>query len=89
MGGILIGRDRNELAEHGRWMQSFLPALDGVDPEAAAAALRQRGWLVGTPEEVSEQLKPWSVLGVQRVMLQWFNLDNVEGLSLLAEVQRG
>lgn len=89
MGGILIGRDRKELAERARWMQSFLPTLDGVDPDAAPGALRQRGWLVGTPEEVSEQLKPWSALGVQRVMLQWFELDNVDSLSLLADVQRG
>jgi F420-dependent oxidoreductase-like protein len=88
MGGILIGRDPHEVAEHGRWMQAFLPALAAVDASAAPAALRQRGWLVGTPDEVAGQLEAWSAAGVQRVMLQWFDLDNVDGLSLLAEVQR-
>ena len=87
MSGVVIGRDQRAVAERGRWMQSFLPALHQVDPDAAAGALRQRGWLVGTPAEVALQLNTWSAVGVERVMLQWFDLDNVDGLELLAEAQ--
>lgn len=87
MGGVLIGHDQREIAERGRWMQSFLPSLRQLDPNAVAGALRQRGWLVGTPEEIAQQLNGWSAVGVERVMLQWFDLDNVDGLELLAEAQ--
>lgn len=87
MGGVLIGRSEREVAEHGRWMQSFLPALHSVSPGEAPAALRQRGWLVGTPAELRQQLQAWSTVGVERVMLQWFDLDNIDGLDLLAEAQ--
>jgi F420-dependent oxidoreductase-like protein len=88
MGGILIGRDAREVADKGRWMQSFL-RLESVGSQAAPQALRERGWLVGTPDEVAGQLDVWSAVGVQRVMLQWYNLDDLEGLALLAPLNRG
>ena len=49
MGGALLGRDAKEVAEKGRWMQSFLGALSGVPPAAAAEELRRRCWIIGTP----------------------------------------
>lgn len=86
MGGVLIGRDQRDLAEKGRWLKSFLPALDDVNPSAAAEVLRARHWLVGTADDIAKQLEPWSAAGVQRVMLQWYNLDDLDGLALLAQV---
>lgn len=55
---------------------------------AAPDELRRRNWLVGTPDEVALQVDAWSAVGVQRLMLQWYNLDDLDGLSLLAEVSR-
>jgi F420-dependent oxidoreductase-like protein len=86
MGGVLVGRDHREVAEKGRWLQAFLPALRDVDVSEVAQALRQRHWLVGTPDDIAKQLHPWSAAGVQRVMLQWYNLDDLDGLALLGEV---
>jgi len=86
MGGILIGRDRGEVAEKGHWFQSFLGSMAGVPPTAVPDTLRQRHWLVGTPDEVAGQLETWSSVGVERVMLQWYHLDDLDGLSLLARV---
>ena len=88
MGGIVIGRDAPDVVEKGRWMQSFLSALSGVAPTAAPDELRRRHWLVGTPDEVGTQLDAWSEVGVERVMLQWYNLDDLEGLALLAPLNR-
>jgi len=85
MGGILIGRDHNEVAEKGRWFHSFL-SLGGVPPEAVPAALRQRNWLVGTPDEVATQLGAWAAVGIERVMFQWYQLDDLDGLSLVARL---
>ncbi|TME14543.1 MAG: LLM class F420-dependent oxidoreductase [Chloroflexi bacterium] len=88
MGGILIGRDRSEVLEKGRWFHSFLGPLAGGSPAAVPEVLRQRHWLVGTPDEVAGQVDAWSAVGVERVMLQWYNLDDLDGLSLLARIGR-
>jgi F420-dependent oxidoreductase-like protein len=86
MGGVLIGRDGAEVAEKGRWMQSFMGGLSGVPAAGVPDDLRRRGWIVGTPDQAAAQLEAWSALGVERVMLQWYNLDDVDGLALLAQV---
>ena len=46
--------------------------------------LRQRGLIVGTGEEILEQLEALNKAGVQRVMLQWLDLDDMDGLEGLA-----
>src|SRR6202023_3517791 len=76
MGGILIGRDAGEVAEKGRWMQSFLGALAAVPPAAAPNELRRRHWIVGTPDQAESQLEAWSALGIARVMFQWLDMDD-------------
>jgi alkanesulfonate monooxygenase SsuD/methylene tetrahydromethanopterin reductase-like flavin-dependent oxidoreductase (luciferase family) len=48
-------------------------------------ALRQRGAMVGTGEQIREQLIEVEAAGVQRVMLQWLELDDLEGLKSLAK----
>jgi alkanesulfonate monooxygenase SsuD/methylene tetrahydromethanopterin reductase-like flavin-dependent oxidoreductase (luciferase family) len=49
------------------------------------AELRQRGLVIGTPDELSEQLTRLAEAGVQEVMLQWLDLDDIDGLQGLAE----
>ena len=49
-------------------------------------ALRERGMIVATEADVSEQLGQLSEAGVQRVMLQWLELDDLQGLEDLASV---
>ncbi len=50
----------------------------------AREELRGRGMVVGTDGEVKEQLHELSEAGVQRVMLQWLELDDLTGLGDLA-----
>ncbi len=47
--------------------------------------LIERGLIVGTGEEIRVQLQALSVVGVERVMLQWLELDDLEGLRELAK----
>ncbi len=63
-------------------------------PEAAnlpydelLARHREKGWyaLLGTPEMIGEQLGALSQAGVQELMLQWFDLDDMESLRVFAE----
>jgi len=49
------------------------------------AELRQKGLVVGTADEIAEQINTYSRAGVQRIMLQWLDLDDLAGLEALAE----
>ena len=51
----------------------------------SVAELRERGVVVGTASEVTEQLAQVAEVGVQRVMLQWLDLDDIAGLEALAK----
>ncbi len=63
----------------------------GVDGKLAERgttkeALRERGLIVAAGDEIKPQLQALSDAGVQRVMLQWLHLDDLEGLRELAKV---
>jgi alkanesulfonate monooxygenase SsuD/methylene tetrahydromethanopterin reductase-like flavin-dependent oxidoreductase (luciferase family) len=49
--------------------------------------LRERGVVVGTAPQIVEQLGQLEQAGVQRVMLQWLDLDDIDGLERLARVK--
>ena len=49
-------------------------------------ALRERGLIVGTGQQFAEQLKAYEEVRVQRVMLQWLDLDDLAGLEKMAAV---
>lgn len=73
MTGLIFGRDQAE-----------------VDRKVTArnlslGDLRSRGLIVGTPAQVVDQLGQLFRAGVQRVMLQWLNLDDLDGLEVLAK----
>lgn len=70
MTGLFFGRDQAALQE----------LLQDRDP----VALRERGILVGAGTAVQEQLHVLAEAGVQRVMLQWLALDDLDGLEALA-----
>lgn len=46
--------------------------------------LRGNGILVGTPNEIVDQLGALAAVGVQRVMVQWLDLDDIDGLEAMA-----
>jgi F420-dependent oxidoreductase-like protein len=72
MTGLAFGRDP---AEAERKSQRFA---------GSAEAARQRGVVAGTPGEVVEQLGRLAEAGLQRIMLQWLELDDLDGLEALA-----
>ena len=46
---------------------------------------QESGHVVGTPARIAEQLAAYEEAGVQRVMLQWLEQDDLAGLTALAE----
>jgi F420-dependent oxidoreductase-like protein len=51
--------------------------------------LRERGMIIGVGEEILPQLAVLEQAGVQRVMLQWMDLEDLQGLEMLRKVVRG
>ncbi len=70
MTGLVFGRTDAEVQQN----------LQGR-PEAQ---LRERGVIIGTPAAVVDQLAALAGVGVERIMLQWLNLDDLDGLEALA-----
>ena len=83
MATYIIGRDRDDLRERATKLRDFLPSLHGLDADGAMSAIRKRG-LVGTPEEIVDQIRSHAALGVDLFMLQHFLLDDRDALELLA-----
>jgi alkanesulfonate monooxygenase SsuD/methylene tetrahydromethanopterin reductase-like flavin-dependent oxidoreductase (luciferase family) len=73
MTGLRFGQTRKEL-------DAQLSAQNQTAEE-----LRKRGFVVGVGEEVVEQLKGLQDAGLQRLMLQWLELDDLKGLEALAK----
>lgn len=51
---------------------------------ATVDAVRERGVVIGTGDVIQEQLGQLAEVGVQRIMLQWLDLDDLDGLAALA-----
>jgi F420-dependent oxidoreductase-like protein len=47
--------------------------------------LQARGAVAGSPSQVREQLKALEEAGLQRIMLQWLDLDDLAGMEALAK----
>lgn len=47
--------------------------------------LRQRGMVLGTATQIVDSLGTWAEAGLQRIMLQWLDLDDMAGLETLAK----
>jgi F420-dependent oxidoreductase-like protein len=76
MTGCVFGRDQAEVDQK---------VASRTNGEKNAADLRQRGLVVGTAPQILDQLASLEAAGVQRVMLQWLDLDDIVGLEAMAK----
>jgi alkanesulfonate monooxygenase SsuD/methylene tetrahydromethanopterin reductase-like flavin-dependent oxidoreductase (luciferase family) len=83
---VLCGRDSAEME---RRVSSARRLLGMADQPLAAVLATFRAifptTIVGSPGSVVEQIQRYSAAGVEEVTIQWMNLDDIEGLHLLAE----
>jgi alkanesulfonate monooxygenase SsuD/methylene tetrahydromethanopterin reductase-like flavin-dependent oxidoreductase (luciferase family) len=40
--------------------------------------------LIGTPDTLVEQIKVYAAVGVEELMMQWFDMDDIAGLEAFA-----
>ncbi|MFN2198464.1 MAG: TIGR03560 family F420-dependent LLM class oxidoreductase [Anaerolineales bacterium] len=91
---LLVDQDRSPLDVHRSMMTGIEYAGDEkklhekvalrTGGKLDAEGLRERGVIVGTPAQVVDQLGHLAEAGLQRVMLQWLNLDDLDGLESLS-----
>ena len=84
--------DRNLKSVRRSMMTGCIFAMDDDDLKQKLAArnrtledLHQRGIVAGTPGMVKEQLQKLESAGLERIMLQWLDLDDLAGLEALAK----
>ena len=69
---------------YGRTSSLLKQKLQAKGDARTPEELRQNGMIVGTGPEIVEQIGRLEDEGVQRVMLQWLDLDDIDGLEGLA-----
>jgi F420-dependent oxidoreductase-like protein len=90
MTGLWFGHDRAALERKLKWAGQWRPELAGKPIDDVVAAVRgERPLIVGTPEMVAEQIAAYARAGVEELMLQWLELDDIDGLRAFGEVARG
>ncbi len=84
---IVCYRSEAELGRQLQWLASGAPELRGQPPAAFRELLRRRSpnAIVGSPAEVIEQIHAFGEAGVEEIMIQRLDLDDIEGLQIIAE----
>ena len=76
MVGCIFGHDDNQLKER---------VAARTKGERTAEDLQERGAIVGTSGQMADQIHKLAEAGVERVMLQWIDLDDIDGLEAIAK----
>ncbi len=66
---------------YGRNEESFNKKLNGRD----AKEMSEKGIIVGSPQQVTDRLFDYKETGLDEIMLQWIDLDDLDGLIHFAE----
>ncbi len=84
MTGVLAGRDRAELRDRARLLAEH-NGDPAEDPDAYLASLAPE-WIVGTVDEVAEQLGTLRDAGLARVMCQQLLHADLDHVTLIGEL---
>ncbi len=88
MSSYLLGRTEAELSAHLKRVAETVPnlgtQLEDEGEEAVLDGLRERGWLIGSPGEMVEELGRREEAGLSRYMFQHLAIDDYDTLELLA-----
>ena len=80
---LTFGRDMAELDRHLSWRRDN-PQYAGKSLDKVIEALSMDGTIVGTPDMIIEQINAYGKVGADELVLQWFDLDDIDGLRAFA-----
>ena len=84
MTGFIIGKTEADQRAHLARIVETLPALGRNDPGEVIQGMKGRGWLVGTPDEVVQEIGRRQEAGLSRMMLQHQAQEDFATLELIA-----
>jgi F420-dependent oxidoreductase-like protein len=84
MTGCYFGADDEALAARLDGLRR-VPQLSEADDGEILERLRSSGAVAGTPDQVAERLEEYEASGVEELMLQWLDMDDLEGLAALGK----
>lgn len=85
MGAFLIGENGAALERRAKKIQEYVPPRASVPTAKLPDMLRREGWLVGSAEDIVGQLRGLAAEGIARVMLQFFDQEDLDALRLMAQ----
>lgn len=85
MGPALVGRDESAFRE--RLGQAA--SRRGISADELEKRYVENGYVVGTPQRVAESVAALEDAGVQRIYVQWLNLDNLDAMRDTVSIVRG
>jgi F420-dependent oxidoreductase-like protein len=70
-----------------RWasQRRSMAAFANLSDDALLDALRARGAIMGSRDELVDGIRRYGRLGIEEIMVQWFAKDNLEGLRRIAD----
>lgn len=82
---LLYGATRAQIERQTRGFRRFVPQLADLPFDEFLVTLRQ-DWnaLVGTDDEIVSQIDAYAAAGVEELMLEWLDAENLEGLEEFA-----
>ncbi len=84
MGAFLVGETGAALERRAKKIQEYVPPRATISAAALPGVLRKEGWLVGSPEEIAGQMRDLAAEGIGRIMLQFFDQEDLDALHLVA-----
>jgi F420-dependent oxidoreductase-like protein len=82
---LFFGHDAAALERRLERLRPLVPHYAGKSTAEIAASLRsERNAIVGTPDMLAEQIAAYAAAGVEELMLQWLEMDDIEGLRAFA-----
>jgi alkanesulfonate monooxygenase SsuD/methylene tetrahydromethanopterin reductase-like flavin-dependent oxidoreductase (luciferase family) len=84
---VVCWRDEAELDRRIGFLRRLRPDFAALAPTELLEALRTLlGHVIdGVPEAIVEEIRAYEAAGVQEIMIDWFEVDDVEGLQVLAD----
>ena len=82
--GLFFGKDMEALDRKLSFRKDRPELVDKPLDAVLATLTARQNMIVGTPDMAIEQIRAFAEAGVEELMLQWFDLDDIEGLRAFA-----
>jgi alkanesulfonate monooxygenase SsuD/methylene tetrahydromethanopterin reductase-like flavin-dependent oxidoreductase (luciferase family) len=84
---VMCGRTPAELEQRVQGVRQLFSDFGAMPLDALLDALREMfgAMIVGAPDEVIRGIRAYADAGVEEVIVQWFGMEDLDGLQILAE----